>query len=628
MPRILPLVGVAIGGVLAINALAGARDLPDLFSGAKAFAEEAAGKAAEGDKGKDAKARSRQPTAAARRREDAASACRRRRCRRRPSSRRPVCAPTAAELAKEAGLSPAELQVLQNLGARRGQLDQRENDLDTQLALLAAAEAKLDAKVKALTGLKADVQGLLHPGRRTRGRRGRPAGEGVRGHEAQGRRAADDAARRHRAPADRRQDEGALALGDHRPDAAGGRQEADRGAGPALRRRPVAGRQTRASPRPTPSTPAPPPRPPRGRPPAKAKAAPAQGRPKKPPPRKSAAAPQAQAAAAPRRPRPRRPAPAAARARGAEGRLTDEPAPGPALRRRGGRDRRRRRARRRWRRRRTPRPGRSTCTWPRPHNFSRIEFHWRGGAEDPAASGQTLTFRFGRDADPDIARLRTDPPRWIKTRREAPRRRPPASWCSRWPTTPTPRSGAADGAAFVNVFAKPPPDPAAAAEGAERRQAAVARAAPAQSGPGRRRRPHGGQGRQRPGAAQLRLGQSGRARRCSAAATRSGWCSTPRPTLDVAKAPRGVQPVQRHPGRSAAPTTPPSASRRRTTCRCSPRARAGPGPSRSGPATRAQPSLVRVAARRRAAARAALKAPVAGATRIVQAGRSRRSATR
>src|SRR5262249_35070645 len=72
-----------------------------------------------------------------------------------------VCAPTAAELAKEAGLSPAELQVLQSLGERRGQLDQRENDLNTQLALLAAAEAKLDAKVNALKGLKSDIQGLL-----------------------------------------------------------------------------------------------------------------------------------------------------------------------------------------------------------------------------------------------------------------------------------------------------------------------------------------------------------------------------------------------------------------------------------------------------------------------------------
>src|SRR5204862_6260334 len=75
---------------------------------------------------------------------------------------RAVCAPTAAELAKQAGLSPAELQVLQSLGARRGQLDARESDLNTQLALMAGAEAKVDAKIRALHGLKAEVQGLVN----------------------------------------------------------------------------------------------------------------------------------------------------------------------------------------------------------------------------------------------------------------------------------------------------------------------------------------------------------------------------------------------------------------------------------------------------------------------------------
>ncbi|MET0274030.1 MAG: hypothetical protein ABW360_13675 [Phenylobacterium sp.] len=149
IPRILPLVGVAMGGVLALNALAGARGLPNLFSGARAFAEESAKKS---DKAKDAKA-------AAAEGKDAAATL--------PGLPPPtikpaaVCAPTAAELAKEAGLSPAELQVLQNLGERRGELDQRESQMDTQLALLAAAEAKLDAKVKALNGLKGDIQGLL-----------------------------------------------------------------------------------------------------------------------------------------------------------------------------------------------------------------------------------------------------------------------------------------------------------------------------------------------------------------------------------------------------------------------------------------------------------------------------------
>ncbi len=153
VPRILPLVGVAIGGVLAVNALTGARDLPSLMSGAQAFAEEAVktvapGKAdvpaaksesAEKVEGKDAVATLPAATI----------------------TPKAVCAPTAAELAKQAGLSPAELQVLQSLGTRRGQLDQRENDLSTQLALMAAAEAKLDAKIKTLTGLKGDVQGLL-----------------------------------------------------------------------------------------------------------------------------------------------------------------------------------------------------------------------------------------------------------------------------------------------------------------------------------------------------------------------------------------------------------------------------------------------------------------------------------
>lgn len=161
MPRILPLVGVAVGGVLAINALAGARSLPDLVSGAKAFAEEAAKApkpAAKGAKAKaDKAAASGEAAAPTGEAKDAAASGL-------PPpgiQPRPVCAPTAAELAKEAGLSPAELQQLQNLGARRTELDQREAGLSTQIALLAAAEAKVDAKMKALSGLKADVQGLL-----------------------------------------------------------------------------------------------------------------------------------------------------------------------------------------------------------------------------------------------------------------------------------------------------------------------------------------------------------------------------------------------------------------------------------------------------------------------------------
>ena len=173
LPRILPLVGVAVGGVLAINALAGARDLPGLLSGARAFAEEAAAKTTVKAAKPEAKAKTSAKPADAAAKTDAVSPAA-------PSAAgtatdaaatsalpppslqpKAVCAPTAAELAKEAGLSPAELQVLQNLGQRRGELDQREEGLSTQLALLAAAEAKLDAKIRVMTTLKGDVQGLL-----------------------------------------------------------------------------------------------------------------------------------------------------------------------------------------------------------------------------------------------------------------------------------------------------------------------------------------------------------------------------------------------------------------------------------------------------------------------------------
>ena len=141
VPRILPIIGVTVVGVLAVNAMSGAKSIPDMLSGAKAFAEGAAKPDAKGgekaasaaDAGKDAAAKT--PPA--------------------------ICAPSASDLAKEAGLSPAELRVLQSLGQRRGQLDQREQDIDVQLQLLAAAESKLDAKMKALNGMKGEIQGLL-----------------------------------------------------------------------------------------------------------------------------------------------------------------------------------------------------------------------------------------------------------------------------------------------------------------------------------------------------------------------------------------------------------------------------------------------------------------------------------
>jgi flagellar motility protein MotE (MotC chaperone) len=144
-PRLIPLIAVAIGGVLAINAITRG---PDLLSAAKAFAEDAAAPKAGVKPAVPPNASIIIPAA----HPPVAAAAK-------PAP--PVCAPTAAELAKEAGLSPAELQVLQSLGSRRGQLDQRESDLDTQVQLIAAGEVKLDARIKELNGLKGDIQGLL-----------------------------------------------------------------------------------------------------------------------------------------------------------------------------------------------------------------------------------------------------------------------------------------------------------------------------------------------------------------------------------------------------------------------------------------------------------------------------------
>jgi len=128
IPRILPLVAIAIGGVVVVRAIGIA---PGLFEGARAWAEEAAPAAAETAAG----------TA--------------------PKPAPAVCALTPEQLAQQAGLSPAELRVIQSLKDRRAELDIRDNDFATMLPLMAAAEQKLDAKTQALNAVKAELQTLL-----------------------------------------------------------------------------------------------------------------------------------------------------------------------------------------------------------------------------------------------------------------------------------------------------------------------------------------------------------------------------------------------------------------------------------------------------------------------------------
>lgn len=124
IPRLLPLIAVAIGGVVAVRAVGVA---PGLFEGAKAWAEEAA------------------PSAAAAPVKPAAAAC----------------ALTPEQLAQQAGISPAELRIIQSLSQRRSQLDARDQDFATMLPLMTAAEQKLDAKVQALEALKAEMKQML-----------------------------------------------------------------------------------------------------------------------------------------------------------------------------------------------------------------------------------------------------------------------------------------------------------------------------------------------------------------------------------------------------------------------------------------------------------------------------------
>lgn len=135
--RLLPVVAVGMGGLLAVKALAGAEAIPNLLAPA-AHAESAPAKSA--PKPAAGQAAAGQPAA-------------------RPAPAQ-ACLPTAAVLAREAGVSPSELRILQTLGERRGQLDQREQAVDTQTKLMTAAELKLDAKIKALMALKGELQAL------------------------------------------------------------------------------------------------------------------------------------------------------------------------------------------------------------------------------------------------------------------------------------------------------------------------------------------------------------------------------------------------------------------------------------------------------------------------------------
>mgnify|MGYP001762343293 CR=1 FL=1 len=126
IPRLLPLIAIAIGGVVAVRAVGVA---PGLFEGAKAWAEETAPAVA----GAPAK----------------------------PALPGTCAALSPEQLAQQAGISPAELKIIQSLSQRRAALDARDQDFATTLPLMVAAEQKLDAKIQAMAALKAEMRQML-----------------------------------------------------------------------------------------------------------------------------------------------------------------------------------------------------------------------------------------------------------------------------------------------------------------------------------------------------------------------------------------------------------------------------------------------------------------------------------
>ncbi len=92
--------------------------------------------------------------------------------------------------------------------------------------------------------------------------------------------------------------------------------------------------------------------------------------------------------------------------------------------------------------------------------FSRVEV--RGAKTASRQVGQTITLSFDRDGDPDIARLRTSPPKWFKS---AEKRRVGGrlQLILTLADNAEARVGAADGATYVNAYEKPEPQPEAEA---------------------------------------------------------------------------------------------------------------------------------------------------------------------
>ncbi|MFZ5669253.1 MAG: endoglucanase [Pseudomonadota bacterium] len=175
-------------------------------------------------------------------------------------------------------------------------------------------------------------------------------------------------------------------------------------------------------------------------------------------------------------------------------------------------------------------------------DFSRIEFHWAGGAKvSTRRDGQTLTLRFSRDARPDLSNLRILPPKFLKGA-EARHVGGGLEIDLILSEDADAKVGSADGAIYVRLFKRQEAPPAAPASApAEAAAPAEPASRPARSSP----LPAGGVVRM--GAeivgAQVKL-RFDWANPAGAAVFRRGeaiWIVFDAPaTIDVSKAPRGV----------------------------------------------------------------------------------------
>jgi flagellar motility protein MotE (MotC chaperone) len=72
----------------------------------------------------------------------------------------PVAEGASGKEEKESKLSDSEIEVLQQLAGRREELDARERAAEQQQALLKAAEARIDQKVRELKSMQANIERL------------------------------------------------------------------------------------------------------------------------------------------------------------------------------------------------------------------------------------------------------------------------------------------------------------------------------------------------------------------------------------------------------------------------------------------------------------------------------------